>query len=80
MGQNVERLRRTAIPGGTANTVEVLTMKSLAERLAAGECIHCDGGWLFWDDEDGEEVAVRCECRRAGDDLDAHHTSLERME
>ena len=52
---------------------------SLAEKLRRGMCICCDGGWVYWDDEDGEEVAERCRCRRADDDLDAHHTSLERM-
>ncbi len=71
--------RGTAIPGSTANTPEVLTMKSLAERLRDGEFVHCDGGWIYFDDpETGEEVSARCKCRRV-DDVEMHATSLERL-
>ena len=53
-------------------------VKSLAEKLASGECIHCDGGWIYREDEEtGEEIASRCKCRREHDDLDAHHSCLE---
>ena len=53
--------------------------KSLAEKLAFGECVHCDAGWIYEEDEEtGEEVASRCKCRRTDDDLDAHHSCLER--
>ncbi len=56
-------------------------MKSLAERLRDEQCVHCDGGWVYWDDpETNEEIASRCKCRRADDDLDAHYTSLGRMD
>ena len=54
--------------------------KSLAERLRDGECVHCDGGWIYWDDpETGEEIAERCRCQRANDNLDAHSSCFERL-
>jgi hypothetical protein len=55
-------------------------VKSLAERLRDGQCVHCDAGWIYFDGEDGEEIAERCRCRRAVDDVDAHYTSLKRMD
>ncbi len=55
-------------------------MKSLAERLRDGECTACDGGWTYHEDEEtGEEVAERCRCHRADDDLDAHASCFERL-
>ncbi len=52
---------------------------SLAEKLRRGLCTACTAGWVYFDDEDGEEVAERCRCRRAEDDLDAHASCFERL-
>ncbi len=62
--------------------------KSLAEKLATGECVHCVAGFVYEEDPDtGEDAALRCHvCERreraeleAERELDAVWSCLERM-
>ncbi len=65
---------------GPQKGLETVDELSLAEKLRRGECTACTAGWTYHEDEEtGEEIASRCKCRRADDDLDAHAYCFERL-